>query len=81
MPEVKGASALTDETGVSKITVPKIVKDFIADALISAGAALAAANITDIGSAVQGPQVAGFAVAGAIIHAAYRIILRWATTE
>lgn len=81
MPEITPVVALTDGTGVSKFTVPKIVKDFIADALISAAAALTAVNVTDIGTAVQGPQVAAFAVAGAVIHALYRVVLRWASTE
>jgi hypothetical protein len=73
--------ALTDGTGVSKITVPKLVKDFIADVLLSGAAALAAAQIMDVGSAIGNPQVAGFALAGATIRAAYRAILRWATTD
>lgn len=72
---------LTDGTGVSKITTTKFVKDFVADVLLSGAAALAAAQIVDVGSAIQTPEVAAFAVAGAVIRAAYRAVLRWATTD
>ncbi len=73
--------ALTDGTGVSPFTGTKFVKDFIADVLLSGAAALAAAQIIDVGSAIATPQVAAFAVAGAVIRAAYRAVLRWATTD
>jgi len=71
---------LTDGTGVSAITASKFVKDFVADVLLSGAAALATAQIMDLGAAVAAPQVAGFAIAGAIIRAAYRAALRWATS-
>ncbi len=73
-------SLLTDGTGVSPINLQKFIKDFVADVLLSGAAALAAAQIMDFGSAIQSPQVAGFALAGAVVRAAYRAILRWATT-
>jgi len=72
--------ALTDGTGVSAITVTKFVKDFVADVLLSGAAALAAVQITDIGSAIDQQQVVVFALLGATIRAAYRAVLRWATT-
>ena len=80
---VQGAvvGGLTDGTGVSPLTVQKWVKDFVADVLLSGAAALAAAQIVDVGSAVEAPQVAAFAVAGAVIRSLYRAVLRWATTE
>ena len=71
---------LTDGTGVSAFSVPKIVKDFIADALISAAAALAAINVVSIPTDKAQAYTATFAIGGAIIHAAYRTILRWAQT-
>ena len=71
---------LTDGTGVSAFTVSKFVKDFVADVLLSAAAALIAVQVVDVGSAIASPQVAAFAVAGAVIRAAYRAALRWATT-
>lgn len=73
-------SALTDGTGVSAFTASKFVKDFIADVLLSGAAALAAVQIVDFGSAVATPQVAAFALVGAVVRAAYRAVLRWATT-
>ena len=72
---------LTDGTGVSAFTPQKLIKDFVADVLLSGAAALAAAQIVDVGSAIQTPEVAAFAVAGAVIRAAYRAALRWATTD
>lgn len=72
---------LTDGTGISAITASKFIKDFVADVLLSGAAALAAAQIMDVGTAIQSPQVAGFALAGAVIRAAYRAALRWATTS
>jgi len=74
-------STLTDGTGISQITGSKFIKDFVADVLLSGAAALSAAQIMDIGSAVQAPQVAAFALAGAVIRAAYRAVLRWATSS
>lgn len=72
--------ALTDGTGISAITGSKVVKDFVADVLLSGAAALVAVQITDLGAALATPQVAAFAVAGAVIRALYRAVLRWATT-
>lgn len=80
-PGTTGAVAtLTDGTGVSAITASKVVKDFVADVLLSGAAALVAVQVVDVGSAVAAPQVAGFAIAGAVIRALYRAVLRWATT-
>lgn len=74
------AGALTDGTGVSPIDATKFVKDFVADVLLSGAAALATAQILDLGAAVAAPQVAAFALAGAVIRAGYRAALRWATS-
>lgn len=74
------ANTLTDGTGVSQINVQKLIKDFVADFLITAAAALTTAQLASLQDVATAPNVALFAVAGAAIHAAYRIILRWATT-
>ena len=79
-PQTGPVAVLTDGTGVSPIDLQKLVKDFVADFLLSGAAALAAAQIVDVGSAVQTPDVVAFALTGAAIRAAYRVILRWATT-
>ena len=73
--------ALTDGTGVSPMNGTKFVKDFVADLLLSGAAALVAVQIVDVGSALATPNVVAFALAGAVIRAAYRAALRWATTE
>lgn len=72
--------ALTDGTGVSRITSSKLVKDFVADVLLSGAAALVAIQIVDVGTAVAQPTVAAFALLGAVIRAGYRATLRWATS-
>lgn len=76
----KTGSVLTDGTGISQITASKFVKDFVADVLLSGAAALAAVQITDFGGAVATPQVAAFAVIGAVVRAVYRAALRWSTS-
>ena len=80
MPDTQVGAVLTDGTGVSAITGSKVLKDFVADVLLSGAAALVAAQIVDVGSAIQTPEVAAFALAGAVIRALYRAVLRWATT-
>lgn len=79
-PQTGVVGTLTDGTGISAITGSKFVKDFVADVLLSGAAALVAVQVVDVGSAVAAPQVAAFALLGAIIRAGYRAALRWATT-
>jgi len=73
-------STLTDGTGISAFTASKAVKDFVADVLLSGAAALAAVQVLDFGAAIDQPQIVAFALAGALIRAAYRAVLRWATS-
>jgi len=80
-PQGKVTGFLTDGTGVSSITVIKFVKDFVADVLLSGAAALVAVQIVSVDQAVSTPDVVAFALAGAVIRAAYRAALRWATTS
>jgi hypothetical protein len=77
----KAVGFLTDGTGVSAFNSKKFVKDFVADFLMSAAAAIMAVQIVDVGSAVAAPQVVAFAILGALIRSVYRASLRWATTE
>jgi hypothetical protein len=77
----KAVGFLTDGTGVSAFGWQKFLKDFIADVLLSGAAALAAVQIMDVGAAISTPDVAAIALAGAVIRAGYRAVLRWATTE
>jgi hypothetical protein len=80
-PQGKVVSALTDGTGISPFNWVKFVKDFIADVLLSGAAALVAVGMLSVDAAVAAPQVAFYAILGAVIRAAYRAVLRWATTE
>jgi hypothetical protein len=73
-------SVLTDGTGVSPGTTRKFVKDFVADFLMSAAAAIIGVQIVDVGGAIATPQVVAFAVLGAAIRAGYRAALRGATS-
>lgn len=72
---------LTDGSGVSAITGSKVLKDFVADVLMTGAAALIAVNVTSVDTALAAPAVVVTAVAGAIISATYRIVLRWATSD
>jgi len=80
MPDTAVGQALTDGTGVSAFTASKLVKDLVADVLLSGAAALVAVQVTDVGSAIAQPQIVAFALLGAAIRALYRAVLRWATT-
>ncbi len=78
--ETGAVGALTDGTGISSLTASKFFKDFVVDLLLSGAAALSAAQIMSIGSALDAPQTAAFAVAGATIRVIYRAVLKWAST-
>jgi hypothetical protein len=79
-PQGKVVGALTDGTGISPFNWTKFIKDFVADVLLSGAAALVAVGMLSVDAAVAAPQVAFYAVLGAVIRAAYRAGLRWATT-
>lgn len=71
---------LTDGTGVSPLTGTKLIKDFVADFLITLAATLGAGaglDALDIGGIVEAPNMAGIAILGAFLRAGYRAILRW----
>jgi hypothetical protein len=74
------AAGLTDGTGVSRLTGSKVLKDLVADFLLTGAAALVSVQVMDLGGAIAAPQVAGLAVAGALIRTLYRAVLRWATS-
>ena len=73
-------STITGLAGTNSSGLTKWVKDFVADALISGAAALGAAQVVTIPSDKAQATVATFAIAGAIIHALYRSVLKWATS-
>jgi hypothetical protein len=73
-------TVLTDGSGVSAITGSKVLKDFVADFLIGASAAVVTVGIGGLQDAVAAPLVVGFALGNAAISAGYRIVLRWATS-
>lgn len=74
------SGTLTDGTGVSSLTVPKVVKDAIADALLSIPGALIAVNVTGLDSALAAPLVAAVAVGDVILRVVYRAALKWSQT-
>jgi len=79
MPETTGMSgALTDGTGVSALTGSKLVKDVVLDFLLSAPAALVAANVLSLEAAILAPVVVAFGLGDVIIRVGYRAALRWA---
>lgn len=72
--------ALTDGTGIGTFTVPKVIKDFIVDALLGIAAGLAAVQIVDIPQSSEQASIAAFAVGKAVIQAVYRAVLKWGQT-
>jgi hypothetical protein len=73
-------SALTDGTGISDITSSKLLKDLVADFLLTAVATLGTSQIFSLQDVLGAPQIAGLALGGAALHAIYRVVLKWATT-
>jgi len=80
MPDTAVGSVLTDGTGVSNFTASKVIKDFVADILLSGAAALAAIQVVSLDQAVAQPTVVTFALGGAVIRSLYRAVLKWATS-
>jgi len=74
------SNALTDGTGVSPLTLLKFIKDFVADFLMTAAAAVVAAGIMTVPTDQPTLYIAGVAILGAAIRAGYRAALRWATS-
>lgn len=79
-PTTGAVSALTDGTGISKLTSSKVLKDIVLDFLLSVPAALVAINIGGIETAVAAPVVTAFAIGDVAIRVGYRALLRWAQT-
>ena len=76
-------AVLTDGTGVSPGTPMKFIKDFVLDFVITAIAGLGAGaglEALDLGSIIAAPDLAAIAVAGALLKAALRAVLRWASS-
>ena len=76
--QARTADALTDGTGVSRITGSKFVKDFVLDLLLTIPPALIAINVGNLEQAVVMPTAVAFAVCDAAIRVVYRAALRWA---
>lgn len=80
MPDTSIGGTLTDNTGVSALTSSKLIKDLVADFLLTASAALVAVNVMSVDAAVAQPTVVATAIGGALIRVVYRAVLKWATT-
>lgn len=76
-PAASAASALTDGTGISRLTSSKVVKDLVADFLLTASAALVAVNIVSVDGAAANPVVVATALIGAVVRVGYRAALKW----
>lgn len=73
-------NGLTDGTGVSPLTLKKLVKDFVADALLTIPASLLAIGVLSIPTDQQLQIASLLAIGNSVIKAAYRALLRWATS-
>ena len=80
MPDTVVGSALSDGSGVSTLTSSKLLKDLVADFLLTASAALVAVNVVSIDAAAAQPTIVATAVGGALIRVLYRAVLKWATS-
>jgi hypothetical protein len=85
MPDQTGAiasagSALTDGGGISALTGSKVLKDAVADVLLSLPPALAAVNVFSIDDAFKAPMIVIMTVGTAVLKVVYRVVLKWATT-
>lgn len=79
MAEETGVSgALTDGTGISSLTIPKVVKDAILDFLLTAPAVFIAISVADLNQALAAPAAVGLGLLDAAIRVVYRAALKWA---
>lgn len=79
-PDTGITGTLTDGSGIGRFTASKVFKDFVVDFLKTAGAMLVAVNVTTVPQATAQAMITVGAVAGALISAGYRAILKWAET-
>lgn len=77
MADTGATGALTDGTGVSPLTVPKVLKDFVVDFVKTLAAVFTAAQITGVQGAIDDPHKIAIAVTGALFSTVYRFILKW----
>jgi len=76
----QAGSTLTDGTGVSKLLASKVVKDLVADLLLSLPPVFVGLNIAGLDGVLAAPAAVGIALADAVIRWGYRALLRWSTT-
>lgn len=72
------ANTMTSGNPVSALTPRKLLKDFVADALISLPASLVLAGVSALPTSSAGLIVAINAIFIPVAGAAYRALLRWA---
>jgi hypothetical protein len=70
------SGALTDGTGISTFTLPKIVKDALLDFLLTAPATFALLNVANVEGALQAPVAVGLGLLDAAIRVLYRAALK-----
>ena len=76
-PSAAPNAILTDGTGVSKFTVPKVVKDFIVDFTKALAAVFAGLQLGGVQDALDDPHKVLIAVIGAFFSTLYRFIISW----
>ncbi len=73
-------NALTDGTGVSRLLASKVIKDAVADLLLSLPPIFIGLHITGLDGALAAPTAVAIGVGDAVIRWLYRGVLRWATS-
>lgn len=81
MADTTGISGtLTDGTGISKFTLPKIVKDAALDFLLTVPAVFVGLQVVNVEQALSAPIAVGLGVADAAIRVVYRAALKYFQT-
>lgn len=71
-------ATLTDDTGISRLTKSKVLKDAVLDFLLALPPALIAINVGSLEAATVMPVAVLFAVGDVGFRVIYRVLLRWA---
>lgn len=74
-PETGVTSALTDGTGVSAFTFPKVAKDLLIDFVKTLAVVFTAMQLSGVQAAIDDPHKVFIAVVSAIVSTGYRFVL------
>ena len=73
-------STLTDGTGISNLTLPKVLKDALLDFMLGLPGVFIALNVTGLEQALAVPVAVSFGVGDLLVRVAYRASIKWLQT-